>query len=810
MKRLFSSKSSFLWACAIVLGTVLGTVTIALAQSITFDKDIDLQGTKKILNAANIGIGTASPGAKFEINGFTSSQGLWVNYGNATGQIEAITLRSNGGASGHIGLQMVDVSNADLWLGGSGGRAMTIYRDGNIGIGTTGPGAKLDVNGTTKFADATIWNDGTLRATLTWGGAGTMFYGASGQKLNLGANGATSDIVIDTSGNVGVATTTPLYTLSVNGTGAFNQPVLVGTPTVAGHAATKSYVDSSVTGSATQWTTTSTGVYYNSGNVGIGTTSPAQKLDVNGWINAYSGLMARQSTNSALIAGYFGAGGNINSAVAQYDDLEIASVNNLFFTTNNSGTPRLYIKTDGNVGIGTTSPGSLLHVVGGDVKVGLDGYGTSVMPTIAGATVGRQIALFSSPNSPALSLEYFSSGYGMDLWVNTAGSIDSYIDTRDAGSSLRFRTQTAATPVDAMIIKNNGNVGIGTTAPGEKLDVQGNIAINNGGDIRLYDAGDTNWRLMFSSGSTTPFTKSLATVYATTLTYAGGANQGFAVGVTGGSSSFEINGADHTAYFRGNVGIGTTSPDTALQIYKTDSATNTSLSMLKLTHMTSGTAATGLGAGITFGTQRVGGGIEITRAIIQGVSGSTEGTQGDLVFLTRTDTGVDTATTGMNEKMRILSTGNVGIGTTTPAYKLDVVGTAQFSQPVIVGTPTASNHAATKNYVDSAVLSPAATVVKGNCTGAVTIDWNAGRTQHCVLTGNVTFTFTNGQGGGNYRLVLKQDGVGSRAVTWPAGIRWGTLGTPSLSVVPAKTDYVGFMYNGVDSTYDGVAFNANY
>ncbi len=125
--------------------------------------------------------------------------------------------------------------------------------------------------------------------------------------------------------------------------------------------------------------------------------------------------------------------------------------------------------------------------------------------------------------------------------------------------------------------------------------------------------------------------------------------------------------------------------------------------------------------------------------------------------------------------------GNVGIGTTNPLHKLDVNGSF-YSE----------------------------LVVKGNCTGAVTIDWNAGNTQHCVLTGNVTFTFSNGQSGGSYKLVLKQGGTGSYTVTWPASVRWGSGVAPTLTTTVGKTDYAGFFYNGVDSTYDGNAFNANF
>lgn len=193
-----------------------------------------------------------------------------------------------------------------------------------------------------------------------------------------------------------------------------------------------------------------------------------------------------------------------------------------------------------------------------------------------------------------------------------------------------------------------------------------------------------------------------------------------------------------------------------------------------------------------------------------------------------------------------LFAGNVGIGTTAPGYVLDVVGNARFIQPVIVGTPTGSTHAATKAYVDAAAFggggpwtlagsyvyntgysvgigtatpSSALDVVgsfytrmveKGNCSGAVAIDWSQGNTQRCVLTGNVTFTFSNGRSGGNYRLVLRQDVVGSRTAVWPASVRWGSGGLPTLTTTGNRTDYVGFIYNGTDGAYDGVAFNTGF
>lgn len=130
----------------------------------------------------------------------------------------------------------------------------------------------------------------------------------------------------------------------------------------------------------------------------------------------------------------------------------------------------------------------------------------------------------------------------------------------------------------------------------------------------------------------------------------------------------------------------------------------------------------------------------------------------------------------------LLRVHSIGVETSTPQHAVSIVGSY---------------------YSDM--------VIKGNCTGNVTIDWNNGNTQHCVLTGNVVLTFSNGQSGGNYRLVLKQGGTGSYTVTWPASVRWGGNGQePNLTNTVGKTDYIGFMYNGIDSKYDGLAFNANF
>ncbi|MGY8868567.1 MAG: hypothetical protein ACKVJK_23420, partial [Methylophagaceae bacterium] len=113
----------------------------------------------------NVGIGTATPGAKLEISGFSTGAGLKLNYGNSSGTIEAVNFKANGGANGVIGMQMVSAGVGDLWLGGSGGRSLTLYRNGNIGIGTDTPSNKLHVH----HATAALGFDQAIRVSTNSG-----------------------------------------------------------------------------------------------------------------------------------------------------------------------------------------------------------------------------------------------------------------------------------------------------------------------------------------------------------------------------------------------------------------------------------------------------------------------------------------------------------------------------------------------------------------------------------------------------------------------------------------------------------------
>ena len=88
----------------------------------------------------------------------------------------------------------------------------------------------------------------------------------------------------------------------------------------------------------------------------------------------------------------------------------------------------------------------------------------------------------------------------------------------------------------------------------------------------------------------------------------------------------------------------------------------------------------------------------------------------------------------------------------------------------------------------------------------IALDWNNGNVQKVTLGGNRTFTFANPKTGGRYLIVLKQDGTGSRTITWPT-IKWQGGSAPTLTTTANKVDLITIIYDGTD--YFGTA-STNY
>ena len=317
----------------------------------------------RINSSGNVGIGTTSPSAKLEIAGFSTGAGLKLNYGNSSGTIEVVNFIANGAANGVIGMQMVSAGVGDLWLGGSGGRILTLYRDGNVGIGTSSPAYKLDVLGDAKIGNSSGAGNLWIIGARDWRWiAGTTGYGV-GSGFGLFDNTAGAyRIAFDTNGNLGVGTTSPTSQLHVVGNvqlygtsgGNINiNTAASGNGDISFNGSTFTMVSNSSSASLVLSTNSTERLRITSaGNVGIGTTSPSQLLELSGTSAA---LRIISTSGDAYI--------RLTDNGVRNWDLKVVDVSDYFQIGGTSATS-LIVTGAGNVGVGTTSPADKLEVNG--------------------------------------------------------------------------------------------------------------------------------------------------------------------------------------------------------------------------------------------------------------------------------------------------------------------------------------------------------------------------------------------------------------------------------------------------------------
>jgi hypothetical protein len=324
------------------------------------------------------------------------------------------------------------------------------------------------------------------------------------------------------------------------------------------------------------------------GNVGIGTTSPAATLHVLSTSFQSSIIATTNATtlyqtyryNTSTDVGYIGNGTGVVSD-GSASDFGFSSLSNMVFGTGGSSSERMRITSTGNVLIGTT---------------------------ITSAKLGIQVAN-SATNISALDItNAVNASFNVSLRTG--------VTEITAGGDGNMAFSNSA---ERMRITSGGNVGIGTVSPEQKLHVEGTIQLGNQENLAwAYDNGqyynyitnfyDNSTGMAFRAGS---WTSGNNVDFSFQTHYGGAWNTKLAIKSDG------------------NVGIGTTSPTSKLEV--------------------AGNIVANAGNGEGF---KLNGGLAIYR-------------------LAGDDLGFYSANT---ERMRITSGGNVGIGTTSPLAKATVRG----------------------------------------------------------------------------------------------------------------------------------------
>ncbi len=647
----------------------------------------------------NVGIGTATPTRALTIlrSGFEARMLMdtpdlvsfpGLEFRHAQNDANRALIRSDYVASG-------TQSQLNFWVsdGITTRQAMTISGAGNVGINTTTPASLFSVGSASQFQ---VNSAGAIAAATGIASSGTItFSGLAADRLVTTTTGGTLATTIS-SANLA------LSVADETGSGllVFGTSPSIATPTLSGVVGGTYTLGGTPTlganlglGGATRTIGDTGGISITTaGNVGIGTTTPAQRLSV---IRDSSGLANSDPANYALLVGP-----SLNDGITLGDFGTYKAIQTW------GGEPLVFNPAGNSVGIGTLSPAQRLDVSGnlqfsGALMPGgaagtsgqfLASQGAGAAPVWSPVTV-RWNALTAPDGNLSLAHGAFTTAFTWGAATGAGVNLFTLADTANntgTGALLNLATATGsnlrplrvtARGVEALMVNELGNVGIGTATPGVRLDVAGEAR------IQTLGAGSTNTVVTHSSGLLQTRTID-SRFWGSSLVDFSGTSANYIPKMLDAdtiinSTIFETPG--------GNVGIGTTTPAMTLDIRGNATSSGTIhafTSMISATFIDS--------ANSNFFLDPANAAISLTTAGNVGI-----GTSGPTRSLSIIDPGVGfdrpalnnlAMFTGNTERVRIDATGNFGIGTATPGARLHVLGETRIegSQMRVINAETGS------------------------------------------------------------------------------------------------------------------------
>ena len=439
-----------------VAGEVRGTRFAFQDNANTY---IDTDGTNELLFATNgsarmlvdasgnVGVGTTNPQYLLHVAGATSPQLVIQNPSDINGDqsnlvfINDDTLTNIGGS---IDVVRLAAGSSLMYLqtrsGGVVSPSIAINENRNVGIGTTAPAYRLDVNGDARVASGSDFYVGTVGMNDNSGVAsGASLVGLfDNTYANIPASTTVQGAIGDIDSAIGNRTYTEdnyvtdsqSLTASVNALDMMLQNVATGT--------TGLWLD---TGAFIYPSNYTSFAITDTGRLGIGTTAPATALEVVG--EARATRYAFQDDSDTYI--------------------DTLSGNEILFVSN--GANQALINANGNLGIGTTAPTYKLQ--------------------LSGATSSQLLINNTNDTNGDSSTITFVND---DTLSNIGAQID-IIRLTAANSLMYLQTRSGGVVSPSIAINENRNVGIGTTAPAYRLDVNGDARVASGSDFYVGTVG---------------------------------------------------------------------------------------------------------------------------------------------------------------------------------------------------------------------------------------------------------------------------------------------------------------------------------